>query len=182
MSCGLPVLVVEVSMSTLFPCPAPALDFAALLARRLENASPQSLTREDVKIYLKIGRDLRESLLESRQAFTNALSEGVSVLPPPTEPLSETPGELAPLGSRVRNLAATLRALPNLPEYVADLVDEMEQLAQEMLASDRLLKDFSAAANAPRRPFPIERVRQAEEAFARGETKRLEKVNLNGGH
>ncbi len=170
-------------MSTLFPCPAPALDFAALLAKRLENASPQSLTREDVKIYLKIGRDLRESLLESRQAFANALSEGVSVLPPPTEPpLTDTPEALAPLGSRVRNLAATLRALPNLPEYAADLVDEMEQLAQEMLASDRLLKDFSAAANAPRRPFPIERVRQAEEAFARGETKRLEQVNLNGDH
>jgi hypothetical protein len=144
----------------------PSLERRLLRTVREEVAagpSPQSL-----QLCVKILREMRESAAEMRQALEDELAEGVearsfartygSVLP-------AADGHLASLRELIEELS------PAEDTAAASFVAELRLLEQENAAYRALLAAALSRASEAPRPVDWERVRAAEEAKARGETK-----------
>jgi hypothetical protein len=154
--------------------PGLAIDFTETLANAVEAESAGELSPQEVQLLLKISRASRQVIAEAAAGFTRLLSEGVLIRRGEANvPKAEVARRLENLGGRFREAAKRLRGSASPPEHAEDLVAEMDALGGEILNFDGLLKDYSAAVNAPERPVDWERIRLAEEEFARGEFRRL---------
>jgi hypothetical protein len=150
-----------------------AIDFAEVAAGAVEKQGAARLTPLEARMLLRVYQDFRQAIAEANAMWIKYLSEGIQVRPDPADAQTEeTSRRLQPLGHRIRRMAKEARQHP-IPDYAEKLVEEMEATAQEMLRSDELVKDYLAAVNAPPRPVDWDRIRQADEEFARGEFRRL---------
>jgi hypothetical protein len=146
------------------------------LERRLLQTVREEVTAEPVRewpprslqLCLNLLRDLRASATEMRQALENELAAGVEA-----RSFARTYGPVLPAAdghlASLRELIGELS--PAEDTAAASFVAELRLLEREHAAyRDLLAAALSRAAEAPR-PVDWERVRAAEEAKARGETK-----------
>jgi hypothetical protein len=146
------------------------------LERRLLQTVREEVAAEPVRewpprslqLCLNIFRGIRESIAEARQALEDELAEGVEA-----RSFARTYGPFLPAAdghlASLRELIGELS--PAEDTAAASFVAELRLLEQENAAYRDLLAAALSRASAAPRPVDWERVRAAEEAKARGETK-----------
>jgi hypothetical protein len=117
---------------------------------------------------LKILRDVRESAVDARHELADELSAGVEA-----RSFAGAYQEYLPVLEEQVGIVRQLIELASPAEDPSSqsLVAELRLLETENQAFRDLLADALARASAPVRPVDWERVRAAEEAHGRGETK-----------
>jgi hypothetical protein len=124
--------------------------------------------RQSLQLCLNVLRDMRESVVEARQALEEELAAGVEArsfahVYAPFLPIAEEHADI------VRELVGTLA--PAEDSASRSVAAELRQLQGENERFRDVLADALAHATAPPSPVNWERIRAAEEAYARGETK-----------
>ncbi|HZY89929.1 MAG TPA: hypothetical protein VFE78_34220 [Gemmataceae bacterium] len=134
----------------------------------LETEPARDWPRQSVELCLSLLRGLREGTAEMRQGLEEELAEGVEA-----RSFARTYGPVLPAADEQ---AATVGQLVEWLSPAEDgasrsLVAELRLLEREHQALRDLLAQALARASGPPRPADAARVRAAEEAHARGETK-----------
>jgi hypothetical protein len=134
----------------------------------LEAEPARDWPRQSVELCLGLLRGLREGSAEVRQRLQEELAEGVEA-----RSFSRTYAPLLPaMDDQASNVRELVDWLASAEDAVArSLVAELRLLGQEHQALRDLLAEALARASGPHRPADSGRVRAAEEAHARGETK-----------
>lgn len=121
-----------------------------------------------LQLCLDILQGIRDNAVSMRSTLKGALAEGVEV-----RAFVREYGPLLPLVddhlAKVRGLVA--RLLPAEDAASGSLTAALRSLEQEYQAFRDLLADVLSRASASPRPIDWERIRAAEEAYARGDTK-----------
>jgi len=147
----------------------PSLERRLKMVREEVAAKPvQEWSPPSLQWCVKILREMRVSAAEMRQALEDELAEGVEA-----RSFARTYGPFLPAADgHLASLRELIGALsPAEDTAAASFVAELRLLEQEDAAfRDLLAAALSRASEAPR-PVDWERVRAAEEAKARGETK-----------
>jgi hypothetical protein len=138
------------------------------LLQRVREAAAAGPSPPLLQLGLNILRDLRESAAEIRQALEDELAGGVEA-----RSFARTYGPVLPAADgHLASLRELIEELSSAEDTAAaSFVAELRLLEREHAAyRDLLSAALSRASEAPR-PVDWERVRAAEEAKARGETK-----------
>ncbi len=124
--------------------------------------------RQSLQLCLSFLRGIRESAADMRQEFEQELAEGVEA-----RSFARTYSQFLPVADEhVVSVRELIEALSPAEDPAAQsLVEELRLLETENQAFRSLLAESLAQASEPPRPVDWGRVRAAEEAHARGETK-----------
>jgi hypothetical protein len=146
----------------------------ALEARAIERCSAEDIS-EAVSLCQEVQRLVRLSLRSVQRALSQGMEAGQFAAR--YEPIVVA---LDPRLNNVRRLTEALRALP-LPEYAAELLSEFQTLGVELARLHQFLGEALARARAAPRPIDPSRVREAQAAYGRGETKPFRKAPKDRG-
>jgi hypothetical protein len=134
-------------------------------------------SEQSLRLCLDFLRKLRENASEMHQALEKDLADGVEA-----RSFARDGGPiLIDLDERIALVRELVEALsPAQGAAIESLVAELRWLQRENKATRDLLAEALSRASEPPRPVDWERVRAAEEAHARGETKPFQRSPKGG--
>jgi hypothetical protein len=161
-------------MATATVFPDLAVGLVEKMAEAFGDHKVQELPPEEIAAATSICRAIRHLFTAARHSVERSLSEGVDVKAF-TARYDPTLSSLELISVSVARVAASAGPAPDL---AGEFLSELRALGGDVADLQHLLGEALSKAKAPLRPIDWDRVREAEAAYARGETKPVRKPTV----